>query len=627
MTLNSPNAQLIFLSASVIVVGAASSCRDYGVLSAHRDDIGGAPISSGAAATGTGVGGVPATGEGSAQGADEHSDGASGGEAGVVGNGQASGGDTGGAGDSHTAGGEPSSIETGVYGAVRLFLDGTPLCGGTLLNNSWVLTTDSCIPAGNPEMRIAYGADSANPDQVEKTVEVVRFPGNDGSVVHRGRDLALLAAEHPFRMHGATHGFNQPLWPQPNWVQAATQLCVGWDFSPDVPSDGRFMRQEELTPSSLQYNAKVGLLEAGDWLWWQRQWLPFRSAPSRPTNTDLGSSCIYPNNLVNFVLSVQTGVPAMRNNGSMNMGVESRSIGVAQDPIRAWVTATFLSSPELLPLPPLGPVAAAWSTESTLELIGVGQESGSLLWITRTNGAWGEPIDLGAPAAVELSSSLRPAGIWHGSAAAEVLAIDSSGELWHRRHANDGWNAWARVVSIDSPLTSGIRAVEQRATPNQFHVTARGSSGHLLYGRFDEGSWSWDDRGSQIVGEAAIDMPFDQHISIFFTDPKGMTNQVSYADGNWSPVSPVPGTGTISSAPSSASLSITQLELYGRTSSGTLAAFEYRGGWWSKGWLDTGLSMPMDTDPFAALRARGEGDLFVSNDDGGVWHVSWPRQP
>jgi hypothetical protein len=258
----------------LLLVGAPASCRDYGGAFSTTGGNGG---SSGNSAFAQPTAGAPDTVGGSGAstaGAPDTMFAGNGGEADL-----ASGGDGG-------AANLPVS-ENDNFGAVRLFIDGEPICGGTLLNNFWVITADSCVPADNPEIVVAFGADSSHPDQVSSVVEVARFPGNDGTAAHRGRNVVLLATAEPFRIAGDTDNFHVPLWHYPGGPLGTTQRCAGWSFSPESHAASTALRLADLTPLAVDAGQMVGSREAGDWVWWVRSTSKDTGEPVLPTDQDL----------------------------------------------------------------------------------------------------------------------------------------------------------------------------------------------------------------------------------------------------------------------------------------------------------------------------------------------------
>jgi hypothetical protein len=533
-----------------------------------------------------------------------------------------------------SAGAGNTPVDTGKLGAVRLFIDGEPVCGGTLVNNHWVLTADSCVPSDNLEISVAYGANSSNPDQVESVKKVVRFPGNDGTTANRGRDLLLLGLEQSMQARLDSVDIYLPLLNMPDsGFLLYPQTCVSWDLSPEPNDDTHVVRSVGLTPFAVDSNTTLGSRATGDLVWWSRQSVPGIASDVLPTNADIGSGCFMQLGLATVLTSVITGVPDRRRDGRDNPALEARSVGTSSDEIRAWFETSMFDVPQILPLQPLGPLCAQWSTPESLEILGVSQDTGAMLWLTREHEVWGDAVDLGAPDGAVLSKTLRPAGLWRTSGSVEIFAVDSTGRLWwkRRRELLDEliWTDWVVVDVATTTVTSGVRIGE--AFAGHFHIAARGPSGELRHAQFEDGHWheSWDDLRGNLRGEPSLMVLGQDRVSAYYTSTNGTLLVTYLLGGKQSPwyTSSFAQYGTIASAPATGSWSANMFDLVARTTAGTLGRLDYRGGYHGSAWLDTGFAMPDDTDPYVALRSPGHGDLFVSTDDGSVWHVAWPRKP
>jgi hypothetical protein len=600
----------------LVLIGVAASCRDY---AGSSSTAGGDAGSSGNSELGQPMAGAPDTmsaGNGGEMttGAPDTTSAGSGGDS-----------DTGSTGDGGAA--NPPVTEGDNFGAVRLFIDGEPVCGGTLLNNVWIITADSCIPSDVTEMTVAFGADSSHPDQVTTIVEVARFPGNDGTAAHRGRNVVLLQAAEPFRIAGQTDNFHIPLWHFPGGALGATQRCAGWSFSPESQSASTALRVADLTPFAVDAGKMVGPRQAGDWVWWVRSTLRSTGEAVLPTVEDLGSGCFYHLNQLRSVMSLQSAIPTQRFGGQENLDMEAVGISLAEAPIRAWVDSTLLSGPDYLPLPSLGPVAAEWSPNGTLEIVGVEFDSGHLLWFTREDGKWLAPVDLGAPAGVSLSKVFRPAAIFRRFGELELLAVADDGALWWKRRFGSGkWQDWAEVTEAQTAITSGVHVAEQ--IPGHFHVVARGTAGELRHAEYEDG-WlpEWRDLGylsGEILGEPAVDLPQEGRLNVFVTQLNGTVTQVYWLNGMWD-AGQIPYVGPLQSPPTLGRWSLDVFDFLGRGPNGNLVRDDYQGTWGYE-WNDLGVELP-EGDPVVALQSPGHGELFVSEPDGAVWHVQWPRRP
>jgi hypothetical protein len=326
-------------------------------------------------------------------------------------------------------------------------------------------------------------------------------------------------------------------------------------------------------------------------------------------------------------MTLQSAIPPERFGGQENMGMEAISIGLAEAPIRAWVDSTLMSAPDHLPLPLLGPVAAEWSPNKTLELVGVSLDSGHLLWFSRKGEEWLAPVDLGAPAAVSLSKVFRPAAIFRRLGGLEFFAVAEDGSLWWKRRLDSGkWQDFAHVAEAETAITSGVHVAEQ--IPGHFHLVARGASGELRHAEYEDG-WlpEWRDLGylsGTIMGEPAVDLPQEGRLNIFVTQLNGTVKQIYWLNGAWA-ARPIAYVGPLESPPTLGRWSLDVFDFLGRGPSGNLVRNDFQGDWGFE-WNDLGIRLP-DGDPVVALQSPGHGDLFVSEPDGSVWHVQWPRRP
>ena len=610
------------LGCAALIASSVASCRDF-TAPAQPRDAGGAGAAVGGdgeqpptASSGSGGEGPVAAGDGGAGGRGEDADGEAAGAAGAAGAGDV----TGAGGDRSTAALLPGND----YGIVRLFIGGQAVCGGTLINNSWLLTADACVPSGTPDVTVAFGVDSAHPDQAERAVELVRFPGNDGTDATRGRNLALLGVAHPFQINAVSDEYYQPLWPLIGGALGYTQRCAGWSFDPSATDETSSLRVVDLTPFAQDPSQHVGQRAAGDWVWWVRTALKGTGDFVLPTSADIGTGCFYNQNQLRLLMTLNTEVPPRRRSGQDNLQLESVSIGLAEAPIRAWADAAMMSEPDYLPLPALGPVASEWSPRAALELFGVSLDSGDLLWFSRKDGQWQAPVNLGAPQTVTLSQTLRPGVLLRRFGEIVVVAVASDGTLWWKRRFDTGvWTAWELVESVTTAVTSGVHLAEQ--IPGHFHVLARGAAGELRHAEYQD-QWlpEWRDLGNQVVGEPAVDLPQEGRLNVFFTNPDGFLQQTYYINGQWSSLK-VPYVQGITSSPALGRWSLDQFDLLARSPNGNIARDAYQGTW-SFEWNDLGIPMPKG-EPVMALRSPGHGDLFVSQADGSVWHVEWPRRP
>jgi hypothetical protein len=602
-------------TSALLAASLASGCRDFdaSVEEKSANDMGG---DGGEAGRGDppNAGGTPAAGTAASAGAGFGQGGQAGASAGAGPFEAAA---------SGAAGAESAHPEEATLGAVRLLINGIPVCGGTLVTNSWIVTADQCLPpkTAGVDVEVTYGRNSATPYQRTTVSEVVRFGSNDGSVEGRGRDVVLLGTKEPINVGGKDNGFWQPIYSGRDMSLASTQTCIGWDLSPSTDQGSGELRAVELDPIGVDFDTTIRSSPTGDLIWIANS-NPYE--PTRgdlPTINDVGTGCFITANEISHFTTLNLEPPAHRRDGSVNVDLEAVGLALAETPIRSWIDQALYAPVDHLPLPPLGPPLAAWSGNDKLEVIGVSLESGSLMSVTRIGGDWGLPVDLGAPDAVPLSKSLRPGGVWRPSGEVEIAAVGEDGSLWWKRKIGQ-WLPWQRIDVAKTRITSGVKLGEK--APRHFHLVARGEEGELRHAEY-KGGWlnEWRELAPSMIGEPALDVTLEGRANIFFASDDGLW-QANLFNDQW-PVYFLGAPPEVASPPAIAAATLNVFDLVGRSPAGTLTRQGYRG-WWDVAWLDSAVPMP-DADPVAVARTPGELDVFASESDGSIWHVSWPRLP
>lgn len=643
-TSDSPN-RLWYLSFSALL---ASTCREYDSGAYDAFNRGGAPTGGGAhggeaGESGEGNGGASGSLQGGAAGASgdggqsgESGDGGrsgaatggssgnsstNGGSAGTVGKGGESGDDPGG--DSGGGSGPTPPPQPGTHGAVRLLVGGTPRCGGSLITNDWVLTADQCVRSTDEGslLEIGFGMDAERFEQTRRVVEIQRFPGNDGTDENRGRDLLLLGVNEPFEIDGQTSGHYRQVWSiWSGHLLAELHRCVGWDLRVSGTSPTSKLREEVFAPFAYDSPVSNGTRPAGDRLWWMNT----SDDPEQgalPMQADVGSGCFQNYYEELLQTTVHSGNPSQRRNSQLaNNGREAYSVALGERAILEWLdNVLFDAVTEDIELAGRAMVCA--SGRDQIELFGL-QTNGTMGWWTWESGVWSERTPLSAPTGASLSTQV-PGVYCTKLGGIELFATGTDGSIWWQSMNPAGqWEPdWERVDNAISRVSSGVAVTGVLA--DHFHLFAFAETGELRHAEYD-GGWTgkWEDLGGGGIGTPSATMSQEGRMTVYVRGTDDHIYQLWMNNGAW--VGWFHIQGPVASEPATTKWHYHREDVLTRSLSGTLGHRFYEPAWTDPNVTD--IPMPAGT-PVAVTRHRGSIDLFVTQEDGKVWHAFFPRKP
>jgi hypothetical protein len=592
----------------------------------------GGDVSSGP--PGAGSGGIENGGadDGGASNSAGTRNGRGGGGSGFVGSGVGGNTENGGAGDGGSERGGDSGDGSGgsddvtasdtfeEYGAVRLLRAGVATCGGTLITNSWVLTADRCVPHKTEPASIivGLGSDSRQFKQTRRAVEVVRFPGNDGSDAGRVRDLVLIGVHAPFVMNGKVSGHYIAAWPNAAYLPGKHR-CLGWDLRPDPRSSTFRLRAARL--ESVDIDAAGG----EDLVWWANTNLTDPLQGNLLTSNDVGMGCFIDGASSPYLLTVHSGSPDYRSDGAKVPNEEAYSVAVTGIAVQRWLEAALYWTQPTPNWSPDGAVAICSFGHDSLDLFSV-RGDGQVGWWRQS--AWPgadtaefrEEMPLPPPTSsgVPLSRYDRLGVYCPPIGQIELFARDVLDAVWWQRYQPElgQWaDDWERIP--DAVATSGLSVVG--VSTDRFHLFTRGADGELLHSRYDRGWTSIAvDKDGFIDSAPTACLQNQAWINVV-----ARTGNNTYLWAHFYGAESWQYWWETSTDPASTCWD-TRFDVFYRRQSGEIGRY----------WGDSGVQTDVGTGltpPSGSLvtiaRERGTVDLIVSEPGAPIWHAVWPRDP
>jgi hypothetical protein len=535
-----------------------------------------------------------------------------------------SGGDGGGPGP----GPEPGVL--GSYGAVRVLVDGVPVCGGTLITNSWVLTADRCIPFDwETRIEIGFGVDSTHFHQKKRAVEIQRFPGNEGNGTELGRvrDLALVGVENPFAVNGKTSQHFIQAWPSTNYL-LGEHRCLAWDLEPDDASPTDRLRSELL--GTVGYQTESPGYE--EYVVWGNTDLFEPMHGSLLTSNDFGSGCFIDRDGVHYLMSVHSECLI-----EVSPSEKACSVTLTAPEIQNWLDRTLF---QVLPRNDV--------TSGHAAVCSFGRESLEVFIVTGfTLDWWRQRTWPSAPLATDplsqtaslphiplgaswlLDARYRPAAYCAAAdGSIEIFAANGDGMVLWQRFQEDrktGSKKWADDwVTLEGVVTTSGLSIAGIA-PGHFHLFGRGEAGELRHSEYDNQGWVtvWENLGGTISGAPSAMVMNPNWFHVFVRVPTDSLSAWSTVPGGrgWAGVL---SQGTTHSDPAAIGWGELRYDVFSLNQLGVLERT-----WAGYGFVSATVNLAQTLPVWEAQQgvtavSREPGSIDVVGDS---WHAIWPRDP
>jgi hypothetical protein len=308
-----------------------------------------------------------------------------------------------------------------------------------------------------------------------------------------------------------------------------------------------------------------------------------------------------------------------------------------------WSSWTSHGNPANVEL--IGQPAMALSADGRLELFLVGEDGAVWhIWQTAANNGWSGWTSHGKPPMGVSFAGTPGLAIGAGPGAGrrlELFAVGSDGALWHiwQTAPSNGWVNWTAHGNPAGVKLLGAPAMASSAD-GRLELFVVGSDGALwhIWQTAPGGGWvSWTGHGGpsgvRLLGSPTLAASADGRLELFAAGSDGALWHIWQTAANngwtgWSSHGAPPG-ARLGGSPAMAANAAKRLELFVVDTEGVLWHIWQTApsnGW--SGWLSHGRAAGTNlaSAPTLAASADGRLELFITADDGAVWHI-WQTVP